>query len=198
MNELNENKNSETKSGNPASPAKEPKSPKSPATPTALEKLEVPEQKTNQPESKDLQAGQPLQESLPDLQANKPIDNAVSPESQGIKADYLDLLKTPIEKPADDLEILDTKPGLVEEKISNGDIVDGPSENLESEEAPADELVFKKALDPNERKHYEIIVRSQKDNVSALRRQVQALVAHINTLPETEESKKLLESLSTL
>lgn len=66
------------------------------------------------------------------------------------------------------------------------------------DEAFHNKLVFSKALDANERKHFQLIIKSNKEATASLRKQVQALVAYIGTLPETEDSKALLESLSTL
>lgn len=242
MSDLNENKNNETESKKPTSP----KSPKSPATP------KVP----TTPQSPVSQAVQSDHQAPQDLQASKPVSNSVAntaietskgiteeqlknypaPEFQvnnsGVAGD-LELLKTPLETKSDDLQILDTKPGLVEngqllgsvsshefnEETKNNkgtlskkdqDLVDNAFENAfanqtdekdiskKNVEAPAEELIFSKVLDPNERKHFQIIVKQQKESAGSLRRQVQALVAYIGTLPETEDSKALLESLSTL
>jgi hypothetical protein len=44
------------------------------------------------------------------------------------------------------------------------------------------ELKFTKELDPNERKHYEMIVRAQRDSIASLRKQLMESLAEIDTL----------------
>lgn len=213
MSDLNENKNNETESKKPTSP----KSPKSPATPKVPTTLQSP---VSQAVQSDLQAPQ-------DLQVSKPIENLGAPASQKIKAEDLELLKTPLETKPDDLQILDTKPGnitglneeeknllddsFVKKEHVKSDLKNIPVDslgNLKEEKVKTnsegiateviEELVFSKALDPNERKHFQLIIKSNKEATASLRKQVQALVAYIGTLPETEDSKALLKSLSTL
>lgn len=216
MKEQSESKKNETESKKPTSPATAPKSPKLP-TPETPAKPEIAEAPKSQPESKSLQENQAdLQSQAPhqDLQFSKKIENGPIETSQktitvdSLKTTFgnivteeqkkdLDLLKNPTpDKPKDDLQILDTKPGLVEKQELKGNEQQDSTQSYT--EAFHDELVFSKVLDPNERKHFQIIIKQQKESAGSLRRQVQALVAYIGTLPETEDSKALLESLSTL
>lgn len=123
------------------------------------------------------------QAPLQPLQEGKPIEEDILDSLKTIKQDEV------IDKSKDLNEILDTVPGAV---LKN-------QKKLEDIEVNSTEgLVFKKELDPIEKRHYEIVIKANKKAIQSLRDQVQSLISYIETLPETEESKKVIESLTTL
>ena len=96
-------------------------------------------------------------------------------------------------------EVDDAKNDLNESLDTAPEIVEKNQKNLENIEVDTtEELLFKKPLDPSEKKHYEIVIKANRKAIQSLRDQVQSLISYIETLPETEESKKVIESLTTL